>query len=64
MAVRTFGTKVSGVLGSPRFWMVVIASVAFGLMEAGLIDASVAKALIAAFGGAAGVGTIDRLGTK
>lgn len=62
---NTISPKIIAILGSPRFWLIGLASVMYGLMQSGgFADIEIFLIIQNWALGAAGVGTVDRLGTK
>ena len=62
---EVFTTKIGSILGSPRFWLIGLASLMYGLMQSGGFAEIEIFLIVQNWAlGAAGVGTVDRLGTK
>lgn len=60
--------KIKAILGSIRFWQVVIATTLFGLTQSSVITNDVAvliaNVIAGVFGFSVAIGTIDKFGTK
>ena len=62
------GKKISGILGSVRFWQLVVIGVLQALVAVGSIDGAtgeaIANAITLILAGSVGIGTIDSAANK